>query len=63
MKEIKRLLKDVTVFILELKLVNGSTTYSGRVELFYLSQWWTVCDDGFDTNAAKVISRMFGRST
>nr|XP_022312051.1 scavenger receptor cysteine-rich type 1 protein M130-like [Crassostrea virginica] len=51
------------LFDYRIHLVNGSNSNSGRVELFHLRQWWTVCDDGFDTNAAKVVCRMLGKST
>lgn len=38
--------------IIDLHLINGSSEAEGKV--FYDNQWWTVCDDRFNTNEGAV---------
>lgn len=47
---------------LDIRLVGGNFN-SGRVEILYLGQWGTICDDAFDTNDAKVVCRMLNKAT
>ena len=43
-----------------IRLVNGQSPSSGRVELFHNGEWGTICDDGFDKSDATVICTMLG---
>ncbi|XP_053388860.1 scavenger receptor cysteine-rich domain superfamily protein-like, partial [Mercenaria mercenaria] len=43
-----------------IRLVNGSDERSGRIEILTDGQWWTICSDSFDINAANVTCRMAG---
>ena len=42
------------------RLVGGTSSREGRLEVFYGGQWGTVCDDGFTDASARVVCNMFG---
>ena len=44
----------------EARLVGGTASHNGRVEIFYNDAWGTVCDDLFDNNDAEVVCRQLG---
>ena len=42
------------------RLVGGSSSHEGRLEVNYDDVWGTVCDDGFTDAAARVVCYSLG---
>ena len=44
----------------EVKLVNGSSEFEGRVEVCHEQEWYQLCDDKWDTNETRVLCHQLG---